>query len=318
MLTQDFLPMANKLQTERLPAMAVASVRTVLDAQLRSGGWWRGIDLSPEGLSRCMYRTGEATTGLNISTLDNGITSGCVELLARDGSDEALEAIAYCADQMLEVQRPNGGWPQHWTGPCVASDWPVLGASYPAEWSRTQDPVTDTKSPDQPYQHLFTINDNVAINAANLLQRAYELLGDERYMRSAVRTADFLLLAQMPEPQPGWCQQYNERMQPCWARVFEPPALSSRETQDVCLWLLGMYELTGNRKYCRAVRDALQWLTTSLRPDGKLARFYELETNTPVYMTSEYQLTYDDGNCPTHYQFIVPSRITEIESRLSI
>lgn len=318
MLTQDFLPMANTLQVEPLPAMAAEAIRTVLGCQLRSGGWWRSLDLSPDANDRIKYRTSEAKAGLNITTLDNGITSGCVDLLARDGSDEAREAIAYCADRMLEVQRPNGGWPQHWTGPCTPSDWPVLGASYPAEWSRTQDPVTDTVSPDQPYQHLFSVNDNVVLNAAAIMLTAHKLLGAERYLHAAIRTADFLLLAQMPEPQPGWCQQYNERMQPCWARKYEPPAVASRETQDACLWLLDIHKLTGNRKYVRAVRDSVQWLTASLRSDGKLARFYELQSNKPLYMTSDYTLTYDDSDCPTHYQFVVPSQMTEIESRLSI
>ena len=34
-----------------------------------------------------------------------------------------------------------------------------------------------------------------------------------------------------------------------------------------------------------------------------MARFYELRTNRPLYFTSEYQLTYDDADMPTHYSF---------------
>jgi hypothetical protein len=48
-------------------------------------------------------------------------------------------------------------------------------------------------------------------------------------------------------------------------------------------------------------------------PDGRLARFYELRTNKPLYFTKEYVLTYDDSDMPTHYGFKVGSRLDEIE-----
>ena len=41
-------------------------------------------------------------------------------------------------------------------------------------------------------------------------------------------------------------------------------------------------------------------------PDGRLARFYELRSNKPLYFTRDYQLTYDDADMPTHYSFKVP------------
>jgi hypothetical protein len=53
------------------------------------------------------------------------------------------------------------------------------------------------------------------------------------------------------------------------------------------------------------VPRALDYLQASRRPDGRLARFYELKTNRPLYFTREYRLTYDDGDMPTHYAFAV-------------
>jgi hypothetical protein len=44
-------------------------------------------------------------------------------------------------------------------------------------------------------------------------------------------------------------------------------------------------------------------LEKSLLRDGQLARFYELETNRPLYFTKNYALTYDDDDLPTHYSF---------------
>jgi hypothetical protein len=46
------------------------------------------------------------------------------------------------------------------------------------------------------------------------------------------------------------------------------------------------------------------YLRRSRLPDGRLARFYELKTNKPLYFTREdYRLTYSDADMPTHYSF---------------
>jgi hypothetical protein len=48
----------------------------------------------------------------------------------------------------------------------------------------------------------------------------------------------------------------------------------------------------------------MDYLRRSRLPDGRLARFYELKTNKPLYFTKDdYQLTYSDANMPTHYSF---------------
>ena len=52
---------------------------------------------------------------------------------------------------------------------------------------------------------------------------------------------------------------------------------------------------------------ALAYLKKSLLPDGRLARFYELKTNKPLYFTKTYELTYDDSDMPTHYSFKCPT-----------
>lgn len=43
------------------------------------------------------------------------------------------------------------------------------------------------------------------------------------------------------------------------------------------------------------------FLRGSLRPEGRLSRYYELQTNTPLYMTHDYQLTNDDSKPQEHY-----------------
>jgi hypothetical protein len=97
-------------------------------------------------------------------------------------------------------------------------------------------------------------------------------------------------------------------MHPAWARRFEPPAISGGESQNVVRVLHRMYVETGERKYLDAAGRAIAYLKKSELPDGRLARFYELRTNRPLYFVKDtYELTYRDDDLPTHYAFQVKS-----------
>ena len=47
----------------------------------------------------------------------------------------------------------------------------------------------------------------------------------------------------------------------------------------------------------------MHWYRRSAIAPSMWARFYELQTNRPLYFTREYQLTYRDNDMPTHYSF---------------
>jgi len=116
----------------------------------------------------------------------------------------------------------------------------------------------------------------------------------------------------MPAPQPGWCQQYNDAMEPMWARKFEPPAVSGWESQDAMETLIRIARHTGKKKYLEPIPAALAYFEKSLLPDGRVARFYELKTNKPLYMDGNSQLTYDDSAAPSHYGWKQPARFKQI------
>jgi hypothetical protein len=120
-------------------------------------------------------------------------------------------------------------------------------------------------------------------------------------------------MAQLPEPQPAWAQQYDFDMHPCWARKFEPPSVTGGESQRVLETLLLLFRETGDKKYLEPIPRALDYLRRSRLPDGRLARFYELRTNRPLYFTKDYRLTYDGSDTPTHYAFKVADRTADIE-----
>jgi hypothetical protein len=137
---------------------------------------------------------------------------------------------------------------------------------------------------------------------ATLLE-VHRRLGGTKYMDAARRAGDFLIAAQMPEPQPVWAQQYTFDMLPAWARKFEPPSVCSGESAGAVRTLVDIYLATGDERYLAPIPAAIAWFNRSKLPDGRWSRFYELKTNKPLYFTREYELTYEDNDLPTHYGF---------------
>lgn len=284
--------------------------------QLQSGGWQAQIDFSPELRSKMAYRVEGATTkkSKNYSSFDDDKTQSAVRFLSQ--LDAALEfrdskiheSVSYSLDSILKNQFPNGGWAQTYDKALDPNSYPIRKASYPDAWLR--------KHPGEDYWFYYTLNDNNITRTVETLFKASEIYKEPRYREAALKGADFLLLAQMPEPQPAWSQQYDFKMQPVWARKFEPPAISGLESQSVIKTLLSAYIESGDRKYLEPIPRALEYLESSVlpdgKPDGKLARFYELQTNRPLYMTREYQLTYASDDLPTHYGFIVKNDLAKL------
>lgn len=293
---------------------ATAAAEALVYGQLKSGGWTNCVDFDPQGERSADYLNGKGR-GKNYSSLDDGQTQSAIRLLiAVDGAHEFKHAAIHQAatialDALLAAQFPNGAFPQVWKGPVEPQ--PILPAIYPNYDWRTEGRIKE-------YWNMYTLNDNVCGYVAQALVDAHRVYGDERYLDALRKLGDFLVLAQMPDPQPGWAQQYNYQMQPIWARKFEPPAIASDESQEAIATLCSIAETTGDQKYLQPIPKALAYLERSLLPDGRLARYYELETNKPLYMTRRgraYELTYNDANLPDHYGWKVESRLAELKQR---
>lgn len=279
--------------------------------QLVSGGWTYAIDFAPQSKEAGNYRNGQGRRrGRNNSSLDDNTTQSALRFLmhadwALDFKDEAIRQSAKTAlDALLAAQFANGGFPQSWTA--AAAERPIVKASFPDYDWRTEHRVKE-------YWNHHTLNDGLAGDVADVLTDAIEIYGDERCRRALAKLGDFLVLAQLPDPQPAWAQQYDNDMHPAWARKFEPPAVTGGESQDAIETLIKIYRATGDEKYLAPIPRALAYLQASMLSDGRLARFYELQTNKPLYMTKDYQLTYDDSDVPTHYGFKVGSQLKRLE-----
>lgn len=294
---------------------AQAAAKSLLYGQLASGGWTNAVDFDPEGSQVSLYRNGKGDKkGKNFSTLDDGITPGALRFLIRleklspDGVAGLKESIDVGLKALLEAQFPNGAFPQGWTGPVEKR--PVVKAKYPDYDWRTENRIKN-------YWEHYTLNDGVCGQVAWLLEEAALLRGDIRCKEALVRLGEFLLLAQMPEPQPGWAQQYDPEMRPIWARKFEPPAMAGRESEDAMLTLIRIAKLTREARFVTPIAAGQAWLEKSLLPNGKLSRYYELKSNKPLHMTEDYELTYDDSKLPKHYGWQNEPRLKEIDAALA-
>ena len=290
---------------------AKAAGTCLISGQLRSGGWTYSIRFADEARRRFAYRSDpERPDAFNVSTLDDDTTQSAIRFLLHldrvlKGRDQDVHsALLTALDALVKAQYPNGAFPQGFDGPSP-TDCPILAATLPPSWPRTW--------PNKPYWRLYTLNDNVMGDTIATLLEAARFRRSRRLRDAAVRGSEFLLRAQLPDPQPAWAQQYDENMHPAWARRFEPPAVSGGESQQVIETLLDLAEETRDRRFLQPIPRAIAYLRRSLLPDGRLARFYELGTNRPLYCNRVYELTYDDTDTPTHYSFKVPSRLDALE-----
>lgn len=285
----------------------------LLRGQLHSGGWDYRIEFDPPRRKRYAYRAdGPPQRGQrNTSTLDDNTTQAALRLLMRlDQTLKFQDAKIHQAAQLglsslLKVQYPIGAWPQRFTDPPDPQQFPVKRAGYPQSWSWDHPKVS--------YAGDYTFNDNAISDVIDVMFEAYRTYGEQMYRTAAERGGRFILLAQMPEPQPAWAQQYDAQMHPAWARKFEPPSITGGESQGVMRTLLQLYRETGQKKYLEPIPRAIAYFRRSVLPDGQLARFYELRTNRPLYFTKDYRLTYSDADMPTHYAFKAGNGIAAIE-----
>lgn len=282
--------------------------------QLKSGGWTYYVELDPKKRDTLDYRfDGGGSKAKKTTTFDDDTTQSALRFLLRldqtlkFGDADVHEAVAYALTGIMKAQYPNGAWPQGYQEFPEPDKFPVKPASFRDDWPREW-PGSDN------YWFRYTFNDNALADVIDTMFEAARTYGVEeasaevkqlgaRCRAAALKAADFILLAQLPEPQPAWAQQYDFEMHPAWARKFEPPSVTGGESQGILRALLRIYRETGDRKYLEPIPRALDYLRRSRLPDGRLARFYEMKTNEPLYFTKDYKLTKSDADLPTHYSF---------------
>lgn len=190
-----------------------------------------------------------------VSFDDNQTQSAISFLMALDqeiDNPNLTVAIDKALDMMLESQLENGGWPHQ----------------YP--WQGN-------------YHDYATFNDQGINDCIRVMIEADTYYEREDISKSLHKVGRFMMISQLPPPQPGWAQQYNEYLQPAWARTFEPPAVCPSASVHNINSLIDLYLHTKQTRYLEPIPDALRWLKASRLPNGKWGRFLEIGTNKPLY-----------------------------------
>ncbi len=274
-------------------AFASARMRAVADNvvlhQSAEGGWPKNTNLATPP---------EAPASPNAAnTIDNDGTTLPMEFLARvisAGGAQYEPAFERGLDYLFVAQYPDGGWPQF---------YPLRGGYY---------------------DHV-TFNDDAMIRVMTLLrdvaggEAPYRFVDAERRQRAtdAVdRGVALILRTQVWQngALTAWCAQYDSALQPAWARAFEPPSLSGAESVGIVRFLMSIEH--PSPEVTAAVDGAVVWLGASAiegvrvetftngegQRDRRMiedasapplwARFYELETNRPIFLGRDSVIHY--------------------------
>jgi len=260
-----YLRAALLLANSEYLTVARQAAGALVTGQLDNGGWWHEIRFDRNG----------AAVGLSHrATMDDNTTQGAtmfvMEMAGATGASRYEHAARAALAFLLESQYPAGGWPQ-------------------------QHPVS------RGYSAFYTLNDGTTNDCISTLLAGYRQFHDIRYLEAAKRAGDWLIEAQLPPPHRGWAQQYDLQMRPAAARWFEPAACCSAVTARVIRTLIELYRETRNDRYLAPIPDAIAWLKSSQLADGTWARFYEIGTNKPIYVTANRKVVYEPTNLRPGY-----------------
>lgn len=222
---------------------AKEAARSLIRGQNKYGGWDHTINFA-------------AMSNETVSFDDNQSQSAVSFLIALDQEiDDSLlsEGTKRAIEMMMTTQLNNGGWPH--------------------------------KFPEQGNYHDYaTFNDGGINDCIRVMMEAYLLYKDNEAIEKSLRkAARFMMISQLPPPQPGWAQQYNEYLQPAWARTFEPPSVCPSVTIRNINSLIELYLVLEDETLLEPIPDALRWLRDVRMENGKWARFVELGTNKALY-----------------------------------
>lgn len=268
------------------------SVENVLSWQSPLGSWPKNTNAVAQPYS--------GDTNQIHGTFDNGATTGEMRFLARAfraaHDVRAQAAVRRGLDHILKAQYPTGGWPQ----------------SFP---------------PGSQYHRHITFNDDAMVRLMNFLREVassadFEFLpaSEKKAAQAAFdRGIECILKCQIAVngKLTVWCAQHDERsLEPRSARTFELVSLSGAESAGILLLLMSLENPDDPVK--RAIRAGAEWFESAkllgirqTRENGNKvivkdpnaaplwARFYEIETNRPIFSGRDSVKKYDIAEIET-------------------
>ena len=266
-----------KTGNEKYLAAARRAGDLLVQCQLPSGGWFSEMPVYGNQLAGWFHSLLPWTSFG--TTLDDDVTSGAVRFLLALWEVTRDSRYRVAAERglmlLLKAQLPSGAWPLTWR---------------PA-WLRWLSPS---------FEDWPSINDAATTGVILTLIDSARILERRELLEAAQRGGRWLLNIRNPAPYAGWAQQYDQAGQPAPGRRFEPIALATWESRHALEVLQVLAETTGDIRFCRAFPETIDWLVQSTLAPGCWARFYDRQTNTPVYLGDHGQrvLSYKQARRP--------------------
>ncbi|MBF9221800.1 pectate lyase [Hymenobacter sp. BT662] len=268
------------------------------------GGWPKAVGTAKVDYKHPLSAADRARTladkNRNDATIDNNATSREIIYLAQAYQKTNNPAYRQGAENglrfLLKMQYPNGGFPQY----------------YP-DFSN--------------YRHQITYNDNAMVRCLEVLRAVAQQKAPYNGLDASLvapakdaveRGVDCILKTQyVRQGQPtAWCAQYDEKtLQPAKARAFELASLSGDESVEIVRFLMGVEKPSPAVR--KAIDSAMAWfqkvkltgytMKEIAAPGEKTgrdrvivpeagatiwARFYELDTDRPIYVGRDSQVHY--------------------------
>lgn len=266
----------------------------VIFYQHENGGWSKNIDMAAMLTQKERAEILKDKPSVN-TTIDNGATTTQLRYLAKvitaKNIETHKEAFNRGLDFLLSMQYENGGFPQY----------------FPLK---------------KDYSRRITYNDNAMINALRLLRdiaakKADYVFVDEARRAKAEKAVEKGIEAilktqvEVNGQKTVWAAQHDEAtFAPASARKFEPASLSGKESADIVEFLMSVENPAP--EIIEAIEAAVKWFEKSKltgikiveKPGDRVlvkdaaatplwARFYEIETNRPIFTGRDGVVKYD-------------------------
>ena len=238
----------------------------VLESQLDCGAWAKNVDKLRRFDEGVRAKIAASKGDAGSATIDNDATTAEIRYLLRHhaakGDAASLKAAERGIDWLLSTQLANGGWAQ----------FPHRKKGY---WMQ------------------ITFNDNAMRNVLELMRdvaegaRGMDAVGAER--RAKCRKALDMGIACVLKCQirvngepTVWCQQHDrETLKPVGGRAYELASYCSQESAGIVLFLMTLEN--PSPEVVASVEGAVRWFEKNRLPDGRWARFYDLEECRPFF-----------------------------------
>lgn len=276
---------------------ATLDARRIADAVVRhqspEGGWPKNTPLGVPPAEAGVEESLKNTFDNQATTLPMAFLARVIHAGERPGDREAFDRGL---DYILTAQYANGGWPQFY--PLRQGYWSHITFNDDA-MVRIMTLLRDIAAGEAPYEF---VDAGQRARAAEAVARGTQLILATQIRQNGVLTA--------------WCAQYHpQTLEPAWARRYEPPSLSGSESVGIVRFLMDTPDPSPD--IIAAIDGAVRWFEASAitgfrletvnpddgRPDVRLvadpdagplwARFYELGTNRPIFVSRDSVVHYD-------------------------